>query len=90
MDIVARAKGLITRPREEWEAIAGEPTDTASLFKGYVAPLSAIPAVAGFIGLAVFAGRFAPMLPGFSFGALLVQSVLSYCSASRRCGCSAR
>jgi hypothetical protein len=50
MDIVARAKGLITRPREEWQAIAGEPSDTAGLFKNYVAPLSVIPAVAGFIG----------------------------------------
>jgi hypothetical protein len=74
MDIVARAKGLITRPREEWQAIAGEPSDTASLFKGYVIPLSAIPAVAGFIGFAVFAAA----LPGLSVGGLLVQSVVSY------------
>lgn len=78
MDIVARAKGLITRPREEWRAIAGEPSDTASLFKGYVIPVSAIPAVAGFIGLVVFARVFAPGLPGFSVGALLLQSVASY------------
>jgi hypothetical protein len=78
MDIVARAKGLITRPREEWVAIAGEPSDTAGLFKGYVMPVSAIPAVAGFIGAALFARMFASALPGFSLGALLVQSVVSY------------
>lgn len=78
MDIVARAKGLITRPREEWGVIAGEPADTASLFKNYVIPMSAIPAVAGFIGLAVFAQMFAASLPGFSLGALLVQTVVSY------------
>jgi hypothetical protein len=79
MNIVARARRLITRPREEWVAIAGEPTDMASLFKGYVAPMSAIPVVAGFIGVAVFARTFAAAgLPSFSFGALLAQSVLSY------------
>ncbi len=78
MDIVARAKGLITRPREEWTAIAGEPSDTASLFKGYVIPVSAIPVVAGFIGAALFARMFAAVLPGFSLGGLLLQSVVSY------------
>ena len=71
MDIVARAKGLITRPREEWMAIAREPSDTASLFKGYVMPVSAIPAVAGFVGAALFARIFAAVLPGFSLGGLL-------------------
>lgn len=78
MDIVARAKGLITRPRDEWAVIAREPSDTASLFTGYVAPVSAIPAIAGFIGLALFAGMFSAVLPGFSVGALLVQSIVSY------------
>lgn len=78
MDIVARAKGLITRPREEWQAIAREPSGTADLFKGYVIPVSAIPVVCGFIGAALFARMFAEMLPGFSIGGLLVQSVLSY------------
>ncbi len=78
MDIVARAKGLITRPREEWGVIAGEPSDTAGLFKGYVVPVSAVPVVAGFIGAALFAPMFAAVLPRFSLGALLVQSVVSY------------
>jgi Yip1 domain len=78
MDIVARARGLITRPREEWGIIAGEPADTASLFKGYVMPMAAIPVVASFTGLALFARMFAGMLPGFSIGALLVQSIVSY------------
>ena len=78
MDIVARAKGLITRPREEWAAIAREPSDTAALFKSYVMPVSAIPAVAGFVGAALFARMFAAALPGFSLGGLLAQSVVSY------------
>lgn len=82
MDIVARAKGLITRPRDEWQAVAGEPSDTAGLFKGYVAPMAAIPAVAGFIGAAIFVRMFAAAvpggLPGVSLGGLLAQSVVSY------------
>lgn len=78
MDIVARAKGLITRPGEEWRTIAGEPADTAGLFKGYVMPVSAVPAVAGFVGMAIFASMFAAVLPGVSIAGLLVQSVVSY------------
>lgn len=78
MDIVARAKRLIIRPREEWRTIAGEPSDTASLFKNYVMPMSAIPVVAGFIGLAIFARMFAAVVPGLSVGTLLVQGVVSY------------
>ena len=41
-------------------------------------PVSAVPAVAGFIGAALFARMFAAVLPGFSLGGLLVQSVVSY------------
>ncbi|MBX6375584.1 MAG: hypothetical protein IRZ13_15305 [Acetobacteraceae bacterium] len=35
MDIVARAKGMILNPREEWAAVAGETADTKSLLLGY-------------------------------------------------------
>ena len=78
MDIVARAKGSTTRPREGWRAIAGEPSDAASLFKGWVVPVSAIPAAAGFVGLAVFARMFEGVLPGFSVGAPLARGVVAY------------
>src|SRR5215213_7599881 len=78
VDIVARAKGLITRPQDEWQAVAGEAAGTGTLFKSYVVPVSAIPALAGFVGLALFAPVFTAILPGFSLGALLLQSVASY------------
>jgi hypothetical protein len=51
MDLQARATGILTRPREEWNVIEAEPTDVATLYKSYIAILAAIPAVAGFIGL---------------------------------------
>ena len=50
MDIVARVKGLLKEPVTEWGVIAAEPADTATLFKSYVVPLAAVPAVAGLIG----------------------------------------
>jgi Yip1 domain len=80
MDIVARAKGLILRPREEWYRIAAEPASTGSLFISYAMPVAAVPAVAGFIGAALIAGtlgmRFG--VPGVGIGTLLLHSISAY------------
>ena len=51
MTIVQRIKGICLKPKEEWQLIAGESSSTADLLKNYVAPLAAIGAVAGFIGM---------------------------------------
>lgn len=75
MDIVARAKGLLMEPVREWGVIAAEPADTARLFKSYVMPLSALPAVAGLIGTA---------LMGFgvlSIGGLIGSALVGYALA---------
>lgn len=56
MDIVARAKGLLMEPVTEWRVIAAEPADTTTLFKSYVIPLAAVPAVAGLIGTMLMGG----------------------------------
>ena len=69
MDIFARAKGLILRPAEEWRIIAAEPADTRGLFTSYAMPMSAIPAVAGFIGMAVFASILGGALGSTSLNA---------------------
>jgi len=50
MDLVARAKGILLSPRNEWAKIDGEPATTGSLLVDYAAPLAAIPAIAGFVG----------------------------------------
>lgn len=52
--LVARARGIILRPRAEWHAVDGESTTVAQLYVGYIVPLSAIPPIAGFIGMTVF------------------------------------
>ncbi|WP_043360782.1 YIP1 family protein [Belnapia sp. F-4-1] len=79
MALLDRAKALLQRPEQEWRAIAAEPADTRSLFTGYAVPLSALPAVAGFIGSAIFAGYLGSVL-GAPVGVfqLLINAVLGY------------
>ena len=50
MDIVSRAKSICLTPAAEWPVIAEEQTSTSDLITGYIVPLAAIGAVAGFIG----------------------------------------
>jgi hypothetical protein len=50
MDIVQRAKNICLTPSSEWQVIAAEQTPTGDLITGYVAPLVAVGAVAGFVG----------------------------------------
>lgn len=51
--LTTRVTNILTKPAEEWPAIAAEPTDTASLMTGYAAPLAAIPAICSWIGWSV-------------------------------------
>ena len=50
MTMVDRIKNILLTPKTEWPVIAGETTPNSELIKGYVLPLAAIPAVAGFVG----------------------------------------
>ena len=59
MSIVDRAKNICLTPNTEWPVIAAEPTSTGTLLSGYVVPLAAIGAIAGFIG-GSFIGRTLP------------------------------
>ncbi len=51
MSIVDRIKNICLTPNTEWPVIANEPSSTGSLIAGYVAPLAAVSAIAGFIGV---------------------------------------
>jgi hypothetical protein len=53
MAIVDRVKNICLTPNTEWPIIADEPATNADLITGYVVPLAAIGAVAGFIGRSV-------------------------------------
>lgn len=51
--LMARAKAILLAPKQEWPVIAGEPTTVADLYKGYIIPLAAIPAIFGFLQMSV-------------------------------------
>jgi Yip1 domain len=82
MAIVDRIKNICLTPGTEWPVIAEEATSAGSLITGYVAPLAAIGAVAGFIGGSVigatlpFAGTYrVPLVAG------LVMAVFTFVMA---------
>jgi ABC-type multidrug transport system fused ATPase/permease subunit len=53
MNITERIKGILLRPQEEWQTIAGETTPIAELYTNYIILLAAIGPVAAFIGLSL-------------------------------------
>jgi len=71
MDLVTRAKNILTSPKSEWPVIAGESTDTGALYAGYVAPLAAIPPVAAILGNLLFNGAL-------SFGQSVIVGIVSF------------
>lgn len=85
--MLRRALRMIVSPAREWDAVAAEELPPAKLFLGYVVPLSAVPAVAWMIGLAMFGADLgfrvedvAPLAPGrvlYAGAVTLAGSVLS-------------
>jgi len=53
VNLQTRVRDIITKPASEWREIAAESTTIGELMLGYAVPLTAIPAVCGFIGLSV-------------------------------------
>ena len=83
MNLVERARNIMMTPRTEWEAVAADPTPTQGLVTGYVLPLAALAAVAGFISSALigttlpFTGATFRMPIGWAIGMLIYQLVMS-------------
>ena len=67
MTIVERVKNICLTPATEWPVIAGESTPPATLVTGYVVPLAAIGAIAGFVGGSII-GRTLPFIGTFRTG----------------------
>jgi hypothetical protein len=55
--LIARVRGMVLSPAEEWRKIAAEPIDLVPVLTRYVAILAAIPAIAGFL-IALWFGFF--------------------------------
>ena len=81
MSLIDRVKNICLTPNTEWPVIAAEPSSTAGLITGYVAPLAAIGSIAGFIGgsligQTMFFGTFRiPIMAG------LVAAVITFVGA---------
>jgi hypothetical protein len=79
--LIERAKNLLLKPAETWDAIAAEEVVVQDLYKTWILPLAAITPIAAFIGYTVIgAGAFgvtirAPLANGLSY------AVLSYALA---------
>ncbi len=77
-----RAANIVTRPKSEWPVIADEPRDVARLYRQYIVPLAAVPAICRLIGMSVV-GVGVPFLGYYQVGLItafanaVVQYVLS-------------
>jgi uncharacterized membrane protein len=82
VSIIERAKNICLTPNTEWPVIAAEPTSPGTLVSGYVVPLAAIGAIAGFIG-GSFIGRTLPYLGTYRVPLIngLVVALFAFCMA---------
>jgi hypothetical protein len=77
--LIGRVLNLLLHPHEAWEAIDTEPSTIEGLYRGWVLPLAAIPAVSRAVGLLSFRGfeifgiRYQP-----SFIGIIGDAVASY------------
>jgi len=78
MNLVARVQAILLKPKEEWVKIKDEPTTIQQLFVPYAVILAAIPAVAQFLGWAVFSGFRIPFAGGNWIARAFFYAVFSY------------
>lgn len=77
-----RVTNILKTPKTEWPVIEAETTTTEKLYRSYIAPLAAIPAVAWFIGVTVvgvtlpFVGTFRESFPR-AFANMIVSYILA-------------
>jgi hypothetical protein len=53
MNLVERVKGILLKPKQEWQTILGETTTITELYKTYIIILAAIGPVASIIGMSI-------------------------------------
>ncbi|MBL8516823.1 MAG: YIP1 family protein [Betaproteobacteria bacterium] len=78
MGIVDRVKNILLTPKDEWPVIAGEQTDIKTLYTSYIMLLAAIPAVAGILSSAMFAGMMGRFGASISIGFIAMGAILGY------------
>ena len=78
MNLALRVKNLFVQPATEWQVIASEAQTLSGLFTGYVMILSAIPALAGFVGLSMVGIGVLGATYRMPLGLGVVHAVTSY------------
>jgi hypothetical protein len=88
MNVVARARNIITTPNTEWNTIDTEATASSTVISNYVFPLAALAAIAAFIGYAFIGVEMLGFrFRGINWGlyqacAVLLSAIISvYCTA---------
>lgn len=81
-NLQARVTAILTRPKTEWPLIAAEAADIASLFRGYIVILAAIPAVCLFLGMSVIG---MPFFGRLGMGWALQAALMAYVSSLVGC-----
>jgi hypothetical protein len=76
--LVGRIKAILLRPSRTWDAIDVEPASVADLMKFYVAPLAAVPAVCGLVGVLLFGDGVMEVAYRPGIVAALVEAVVGY------------
>jgi len=69
---------ILTKPAAEWPVIAAESTDIGRLYSEYIIPLSAIPVIAGFLGMAFVRSTLATAGVPFGMTTALTWAVVQY------------
>ena len=78
MGLVDRVKAILITPQKEWPVIEAESATPASLYTGYIIPLAAIPAVAGFVGMTMLGVRVLGMSIKVPMSTGLTNAVVVY------------
>lgn len=86
MSLQERVTRILKQPKLEWPVIEAEPTDIATLYRSYVVPLAAIPAICGFIGMVVI-GISLPFVGRYRYGVGEALRVEAYQYIGQLIGC---
>ncbi len=78
MNLVDRAKGIILKPSETWAEIKTEQVSISDLYKSYAVILTAIPAIAQFVGSSIIGYSFMGTHIRMGIGNAFVLAIVSY------------
>ncbi len=76
--LLARIKGILLQPKDEWPKIDAEPATIGGIYSGYVVYLVAVPVLCTLIGSLVFGYGFAGVTYRPSFFGALTTAIVQY------------